>query len=227
VVAAPPSTLPAQVEQLVNRAAGGPLICVHPAAGNAMKQWPADYFALVVDRLIATHGARIALIGAPGKEPIANELLARLRRPEAVTSLIGALPLAARWPARPAVPDARRGNRPQAWLRLVRARAILPYFGCFVARRALSGSPRRSIRHGPCETQRSHGVGGSFRFALGSRKVALREEQNRGIDARPIKSLHRCTDPFGRRAGRGRLAPGAGSGLGGKRGEDAALHPAG
>src|SRR5256885_12299508 len=59
-----------------------------------MKQWPADYFALVVDRLIATHGARIALIGAPGEEPIANELLARLRRPEAVTSLIGALPLA-------------------------------------------------------------------------------------------------------------------------------------
>ena len=94
VIAAPPSTLPAQVEQLVKRAAGGPLICVHPAAGNAMKQWPADYFALVVDRLIATHGARIALIGAPGEEPIANELLARLRRPEAVTSLIGALPLA-------------------------------------------------------------------------------------------------------------------------------------
>src|SRR5256885_16825621 len=59
-----------------------------------MKQWPADYFALVVDRLIATHGARVALIAAPGEEPIANELLARLRRPEAVTSLIGALPLA-------------------------------------------------------------------------------------------------------------------------------------
>jgi O-antigen biosynthesis protein len=94
VIAAPPSKLPAQVEQLVNRAAGGPLICVHPAAGNAMKQWPADYFALVVDRLIETHGAHIALIGAPGEEPIANELLARLRRPEAVTSLIGALPLA-------------------------------------------------------------------------------------------------------------------------------------
>src|SRR5437868_2232828 len=88
------ATLPVRVDQLVKRAAGGPLICVHPAAGNAMKQWPADYFALVVDRLIATHGARIALIGAPGEEPIANELLARLRRPEAVTSLVGALPLA-------------------------------------------------------------------------------------------------------------------------------------
>src|SRR5205085_11657922 len=59
-----------------------------------MKQWPADYFALVVDRLIETHGARIALIGAPGEEPIADELTARLRRADAVTSLIGKLPLA-------------------------------------------------------------------------------------------------------------------------------------
>jgi ADP-heptose:LPS heptosyltransferase len=94
VIATPPSKLPAKVEQLMSRAAGGPLIFVHPAAGNAMKQWPADYFALVIDRLIETHGARVALIGAPGEEPTANELLARLRRPEAVTSLIGKLPLA-------------------------------------------------------------------------------------------------------------------------------------
>src|SRR5439155_910355 len=33
VIAAPPSTLPAQVEQLVKRAAGGRLVCVRPAAG--------------------------------------------------------------------------------------------------------------------------------------------------------------------------------------------------
>src|SRR5213075_1387713 len=94
VIAAPPSTLPAKVEQLVKRAAGGPLICVHPAAGNAMKQWPAEYFALVIDRLIEAYGANAVLIGAPGEEAIAETLIAALRHPEAVASLIGALPLA-------------------------------------------------------------------------------------------------------------------------------------
>src|SRR5207302_707708 len=141
VIAAPPSTLPAQVEQLVKRAAGGPLICVHPAAGNAMKQWPADYFAVVVDRLIETHGARIALIGAPGEEPIANELLARLRRPEAVTSLVGALPLAD-LPARLAV--SRQRQRAEAHRRRTRrpdGRGPFRYRRC-----PRMGSDRRQCR---------------------------------------------------------------------------------
>lgn len=93
VIAMPSPKLPARVQHLLDRMAGKPLICVHPAAGNAMKQWPAEYFALVIDRLIEAHGARIVLIGASGEEAIADALTARLRYPEAVTSLIGTLPL--------------------------------------------------------------------------------------------------------------------------------------
>jgi O-antigen biosynthesis protein len=59
-----------------------------------MKQWPVEYFASVLDRLVEADGARIVLIGAPGEEPVAEELLTRLRHPEAVTSLVGKLPLA-------------------------------------------------------------------------------------------------------------------------------------
>src|SRR5262249_37631157 len=69
-------------------------VCAHPAAGNGMKQWPAEYFASVIDRLIEMHGARIVLIGAPGEEGVAEALIAALRHPAALTSLVGALPLA-------------------------------------------------------------------------------------------------------------------------------------
>ena len=94
VIAAPSSPLPAPIQRKLQGLGGCPLICVHPAAGNAMKQWPAEYFATVIDRLIEAYGAHIVLIGAPGEEAIADALTARLRYSDAVTSLIGKLPLA-------------------------------------------------------------------------------------------------------------------------------------
>ena len=94
MIAAPPRGLPASIQRKLDAMAGGPLICVHPAAGNVMKQWPAEYFALVIDRLVEAHGASIVLIGAPGEEAIAEALIAALRHAESVTSLVGALPLA-------------------------------------------------------------------------------------------------------------------------------------
>jgi ADP-heptose:LPS heptosyltransferase len=94
MIAALPRNLPASLARRLDNMADKPLICVHPTAGNAMKQWPAEYFASVLDRLVETEGAQIVLIGAPGEEPVAEELLARLRHPGAVTSLVGKLPLA-------------------------------------------------------------------------------------------------------------------------------------
>ncbi len=72
----------------------GPLVCVHPTAGNDMKQWPIAYFAAVIDRLVAAHGAQIVIIGGPGDEAVATELLDRLRHRDSVTSLVGKVPLA-------------------------------------------------------------------------------------------------------------------------------------
>jgi len=72
----------------------GPLVCVHPTVGNDARQWPMEYFAAVIDRLVEADGARIVLIGAPGEEDVAAAILGRVRHQNAVTSLVGKLPLA-------------------------------------------------------------------------------------------------------------------------------------
>ncbi|HEV8677980.1 MAG TPA: glycosyltransferase family 9 protein, partial [Stellaceae bacterium] len=93
VIAARPAAPPALAA--LNRGRSlGPLVCVHPTVGNDARQWPAEYFAAVVDRLIEQDGAHIVLIGGPGDEEVAAAIVERVRRPNAVTSLVGKLPLA-------------------------------------------------------------------------------------------------------------------------------------
>jgi ADP-heptose:LPS heptosyltransferase/GT2 family glycosyltransferase len=95
VIAARPTGTPPALAALQRKTpSSGPLVCVHPMAGNDMKQWPIEYFAAVIDRLVETDGARIVLIGAAGDEAVATALLDRLRHPEAVTSLVGKAALA-------------------------------------------------------------------------------------------------------------------------------------
>ena len=45
----------------------GPLVVIAPAARWWTKQWPAEWFGLTADRLVGSHGARLAVIGAPGE----------------------------------------------------------------------------------------------------------------------------------------------------------------
>jgi O-antigen biosynthesis protein len=85
VIAAPPAHLPAP---------GAPVVWVHPTAGNNIKEWPIEYFAVVIDRLVEAHGARIVLTGAPGDEAAAAGIVRLLRHPDSVTLMIGTSPLA-------------------------------------------------------------------------------------------------------------------------------------
>jgi O-antigen biosynthesis protein len=78
----------------IQLSADRPLVCVHPCAGSETRQWPTAYFAAVIDRLAEADRAQIVLIGAPGEEPVADDLTKWLRHPEAVVSLVGKLPLA-------------------------------------------------------------------------------------------------------------------------------------
>ncbi len=73
--------------------ANGPLVCIHPTVGNDARQWPVEYFIAVIDRLVEADQARIVLIGAPGDEEVAETILAGVRQPKAVASLVGKLPL--------------------------------------------------------------------------------------------------------------------------------------
>jgi glycosyltransferase involved in cell wall biosynthesis len=69
------AALPAPPESLAEGMNGALLICVHPTAGNEMKQWPVEYFAALIDRLIEEDGARIVLIGGPGDEETTSRIL--------------------------------------------------------------------------------------------------------------------------------------------------------
>jgi ADP-heptose:LPS heptosyltransferase/GT2 family glycosyltransferase len=89
IAARPTATPPAPTAQRRKTPWAGPLVCVHLMSGNDIKQWPIEYFAVVIDRLVEMDGARIVLIGAAGDEAVAAALLGRLRHPRAVSSLVG------------------------------------------------------------------------------------------------------------------------------------------
>ncbi len=68
VIAAPATAVrPPAAAKRLSAAATGPLVCVHPTVGNDARQWPVEYFAAVIDRLIEDDAARVVLIGAPGR----------------------------------------------------------------------------------------------------------------------------------------------------------------
>ncbi len=69
------------------------LACVHPGAGNATKQWPAAYFAGLIDLLLAD-GMAVVLVGSVEEVLLAEEVLGLLAPGSPVCSLAGRLPLA-------------------------------------------------------------------------------------------------------------------------------------
>ncbi|HEX5453906.1 MAG TPA: glycosyltransferase family 9 protein [Stellaceae bacterium] len=93
IVAAPPPDA-AAAALAAGLPGAGPLVCVHPAAGSAIRQWPVAGFAWVIDRLVAEYDARVVLVGAPAEEETAEAVRRLVCRPERVASLIGILPLA-------------------------------------------------------------------------------------------------------------------------------------
>ena len=71
-----------------------PVVCVHPGAGNVMKQWPeADFIALVA-LLLRYHPVNVLLIGGADEAETAARLEHEIAAPERVGSVAGRLPLA-------------------------------------------------------------------------------------------------------------------------------------
>jgi O-antigen biosynthesis protein len=70
-----------------------PLVCVHPGAGNETKQWPAAYFADLINELLTSEDVEVALIGGPDETPIGHAVLARVEQPERVRDLVGTIAL--------------------------------------------------------------------------------------------------------------------------------------
>jgi O-antigen biosynthesis protein len=94
LIASPPVDPSPALGQILARVEGHCLVCLHPTAGNAIKQWPVAYFAAVADRLVENDDARIIVIGGPGEETVGAELLRQMRHADAAVSLIGQISLA-------------------------------------------------------------------------------------------------------------------------------------
>lgn len=68
-------------------------LCIHPAAGTEMKQWPQEYFAELIDMLLAEEPLNVLLIGGPDETDIARNIIRRVRKKRSVFNLTGKLKL--------------------------------------------------------------------------------------------------------------------------------------
>ncbi|HTT79237.1 MAG TPA: glycosyltransferase family 9 protein [Stellaceae bacterium] len=91
---AAPAAAPPRIAGASGRPRAARFICMHPGVGTPIRQWPAGYFAELIDRLVAAHDVEVALIGHASEAGLAAEILANLARPDRVRSLVGRLELA-------------------------------------------------------------------------------------------------------------------------------------
>lgn len=70
-----------------------PVVCLHPGAGNAMKQWPEENFTALADLLVRRCGANVLLIGGPDEAASAERIAMDAQDEVAVRSVAGIIPL--------------------------------------------------------------------------------------------------------------------------------------
>ena len=69
------------------------LICLHPATGNEMRQWPPHRFAELIGALLALEDVDVSLIGGPDELELSNQVLGYLPTNDGVYNLVGMLKL--------------------------------------------------------------------------------------------------------------------------------------
>lgn len=69
------------------------VVCVHPAAGNEMKQWPAKYFCSLIDQLVETEDVNVILIGGADEVELEKTIFDGIANRRSVWSLIGRVSL--------------------------------------------------------------------------------------------------------------------------------------
>ena len=65
------------------------VVCLHPASGNVMRQWPPRHFARIANALLATEDVDIALIGGPDETEIAADVQRQILDTDRLYNLIG------------------------------------------------------------------------------------------------------------------------------------------
>ena len=69
-----------------------PLICIHPAAGSVMRQWPLEKFTALIDLLLDLEDYHVAVIGGPDEQDLAAQVLQQCGE-DGVFNLTGRLSL--------------------------------------------------------------------------------------------------------------------------------------
>jgi ADP-heptose:LPS heptosyltransferase/GT2 family glycosyltransferase len=69
------------------------VVCIHPAAGNETKQWPAQYFASLIDLLAAHVDLHIIVVGGRDEMAIGRAVCGAVRRRTGVYNLVGKVAL--------------------------------------------------------------------------------------------------------------------------------------
>jgi ADP-heptose:LPS heptosyltransferase/GT2 family glycosyltransferase len=64
-------------------------IAIHPAAGTAIKRWPAAHFVSLIDQLAEWHDACFVLLGTAEDAPLADAIIAAVRPSVRITSAAG------------------------------------------------------------------------------------------------------------------------------------------
>jgi ADP-heptose:LPS heptosyltransferase len=84
-------TLPASEQKQIF---GKRVVCIHPASGSEMRQWPAEYFGELIDLIVATNDVHVVIVGGPDEMDIAQRVLDSVRQRSAVYCLVGKFKLA-------------------------------------------------------------------------------------------------------------------------------------
>lgn len=92
VLTAPDLALPLSPTE--KRLLSGAYVCVHPAAGSTLRQWPARRFAQLIDMILAGRACKVVLVGADDDKAIIAETLREVVDKAGVLNLAGRLQLA-------------------------------------------------------------------------------------------------------------------------------------
>lgn len=82
--------LPPAIAKIAKALYGRPVIGVHPASGNQLRQWPAEHFSALIDLLVTRLPVHIAIVGGPDEMELANAVIDKVKHRESVWSLVGA-----------------------------------------------------------------------------------------------------------------------------------------
>lgn len=85
--------LPDAVRRIAASLYARPVVCIHPASGNELRQWPVGHFSRLIDLLVIHLDVHVAVIGGPGEEDLAKAVLQSVTVQSGVWSLVGAFKL--------------------------------------------------------------------------------------------------------------------------------------